>query len=247
MHNFFEIIIPTYNVERWIDITLDSCFSQDYPTDRFLVRIADANSTDNTFYKILNCCKYSTNLICYRHNRRVFPLENTKFLVNNCNAKSICVLVDGDDFLAHHTVLKKLNEVYNENVWMTCGSYIEYPVIYMPPPHTPFTKHEMDNNLYRESGKWPSHLRTFRKELFEKIPDEYFKDSSGNYYDVSGDIAYTYPMLEMAAERFHYITDPLYRYNKINPISDFATMPKKQEIVAETIKRKYKFNRLEKL
>ena len=38
--------------------------------------------------------------------------------------EDIIVTVDGDDYLADKTVFSHLNEVYNENVWMTYGSFL---------------------------------------------------------------------------------------------------------------------------
>ena len=44
------------------------------------------------------------------------------------SAPSIIVSIDGDDWFKHDNVLTKLNEVYNSgDVWMTYGTYEEYP------------------------------------------------------------------------------------------------------------------------
>lgn len=246
-YNFFEIIIPVFNSENWIKQTLFTCLGQDYPKENFLIRVSDANSQDKTLDQIKSFLP-NDNLIVYHQDRRYFPLENTKFLVNSCYKNSICVLVDGDDWLADKNVLIKLNDEYNNNdIWMTCGNYAHYPSYKIAPTMESYTDYEIENYLYRKTNKWPSHLRTFKKELFEKIKEEDFKDENGNYYDVSGDVIYTYAMLEMAGKRFKYLPYVNYIYNQTNPISDFVLIPKKQEIVANALKQKQIYERLNTL
>ncbi len=45
---FVSIIIPTYNRCEIIGNTVESCFRQDYPKDKYEIIIADNNSSDNT-------------------------------------------------------------------------------------------------------------------------------------------------------------------------------------------------------
>lgn len=244
MYNTFEIIVPVYNSELWIENNINSCLNQNYPKQFFNIHVSDANSTDGTIQKIKNIT--SNNFKLYEHSRRLFPLENTKFLVNNCKANSICVLVDGDDWLSDTNVLQRLNQEYNDNnLWMTCGAYAHYPGFVPAPKMVPYTEEEIKNKLYKFTNKWPSHLRTFKKELFLKIKEEDFKNNDGEYYHVSGDVLYTYAMLEMAGEKFKYLSYINYIYNKTNPISDDKLIPEEQVKIAEEIKKKINYSKLE--
>ncbi len=45
---FVSIIIPTYNRDSLLDITIESFVNQSYPKDEYEIVIADNNSTDNT-------------------------------------------------------------------------------------------------------------------------------------------------------------------------------------------------------
>jgi hypothetical protein len=64
------------------------------------------------------------------------------------------------------------------------------------------------------------------------------KDKNGNYYEMAGDCAFMYPMLELARERTKFINDVLYVYNRTNPISDDKVNLIKQEASANEIKLK---------
>ena len=58
-------------------------------------------------------------------------MENKKALFNICcsikeaDDDTIIVLLDGDDWIANTNVLAKLNETYDDDVWITAGSYMD--------------------------------------------------------------------------------------------------------------------------
>jgi succinoglycan biosynthesis protein ExoA len=45
---FVSVVIPVYNEERFIEACLDSVLTQDYPSDRYEVIVADGGSSDGT-------------------------------------------------------------------------------------------------------------------------------------------------------------------------------------------------------
>ena len=54
------------------------------------------------------------------------------------------------------------------------------------------------------------HLRTFRKRLFDAVPDEYLR-LNGKYVEYATDWAYMLPIVEMAVRPVH-IAEALYLY-----------------------------------
>ena len=83
---------------------------------------------------------------------------------------SIIVSVDGDDWLKNGKVLSKLNEVYNSGeVWMTYGTYEEFPYRDVSYIYQPYPREVIESNSFREYRWLASHLRTYRRELFLKI------------------------------------------------------------------------------
>jgi hypothetical protein len=110
----------------------------------------------------------------------------------------------------------------------------------------PYDKFIIDNKLFREASWKASHLRTYKAKLFNKIRVEDFIDeNTGKFFETTADLAFMYPMLEMAGDRSRHIKDILYVYNKQNPISEMYVKVEKQLQVAEKIKRKEKYNTIE--
>ena len=52
------------------------------------------------------------------------------------------------------------------------------------------------------------------------VDPDYLKDSNGNWLPSAGDVAEMITMLELCGERFEYIPEPLYVYNRENMLSD---------------------------
>lgn len=50
--DYIDIIIVTYNSEKWIDRCLRSIYNQSYPIDKLSITIVDNNSSDNTIKKL---------------------------------------------------------------------------------------------------------------------------------------------------------------------------------------------------
>ena len=131
----------------------------------------------------------------------------------------ICVEVDGDDWLPNSNVLLKINEIYNDSdVWMTSGSFKDYDGRGCDEGFT--TPPESFDNI-RKLRFTLSHLRTWKSWLWKKIKTEDLKDENGNYWNVAGDLAFMFPMLEMAGEEhYRFLPNINYIYNESNPIND---------------------------
>ena len=66
------------------------------------------------------------NFKLFRNETRKYQTENIKFGVGQAKEDSIIITVDFDDWLPHQNVLDILNEYYDENTWLTYGTYSEY-------------------------------------------------------------------------------------------------------------------------
>ena len=90
-----------------------------------------------------------------------------------------------------------------------------------------------------------SHLRTFRKQLWDRIKDEDLRDTDGEYYKTAWDLAFMYPMIEMADSYCKFIPHTLYVYNDLNPICDGTIRAMEQLRTGERIKAKKEYERLD--
>jgi broad specificity phosphatase PhoE/SAM-dependent methyltransferase len=119
------------------------------------------------------------------------------------NPDSVIITLDLDDALIGSSVLDRLGTEYLKGADVTVGSMLrtdkhaEYPVAFDTPRQS------------RGGNVW-QHLRTFRKRLFDAIPDHDLKLGT-RYVDIAVDWAFMLPIVEMA-ERPAWIREPLYLY-----------------------------------
>lgn len=246
----FEIIIPSFNNEKWCVENLRSAVSQQY--DDFHITYIDDCSTDATGPVVDAFVKSQgvRHRVTIIHNiERYGALENLYRVIHGLPNATVAVLLDGDDFLAHGQVLKTLNEVYScgRQIWLTYGNFTYWPSGAENLFCRPFPSWEIEQNGFRS---YPiigaSHLRTFKAGLFKKIRLEDLL-YEGNFYPMTWDLAMMMPMLEMAGERHTFIPEVLYHYNLTNNQSDHVKDGGLQNRLNDLIRSKPPYRRLEKL
>jgi glycosyltransferase involved in cell wall biosynthesis/SAM-dependent methyltransferase len=120
------------------------------------------------------------------------------------NPDSIIVLLDSDDSFIGNSVLDVVLSAHHSGADMTVGSMlrtdkeIEYKVEFG------------GARKLRGGGAVWQHLRTFRKRLFDAVPDEAFR-LDGKYVPLAQDWAFMLPMSELARSPKE-IRDKLYLY-----------------------------------
>ncbi len=162
MRKSFAVVIPSFNNARWCRQNLDSVLSQDYPLFR-VIYIDDA-STDGTpelVEEYLTESNQGHRVTFLRNEFRLGAAANIDRAVRSCDADEVVVLVDGDDFLAHHRVLRRLNEVYQDpDVWVTWGQFTSFPQG-LDGFCGPVPTEIVSANAFRDYPFISSHLRTF--------------------------------------------------------------------------------------
>ena len=222
MENRILAISSAFNVEKWVDRTVNSITKQEYENYRYT--IVDDISTDRTVEIVNSLVTGYDNIDVLTNTEKKYSLKNIYEGIHSMNPKDtdIILTLDGDDWLAHSKVFEIVNNVYEKTgCWMTYGSYMEFPSGNRGIEATPYPREQLgDPDFNFRSGKWRvSHLRTFRYGLFKKIKYDDFLDWNGEFYKTSIDKAFMYPMIEMARERSEFIDDLLYVYNFNNPLN----------------------------
>lgn len=246
--NDISIVISTRNSEQYIEKCLDSAVNQDYP--KFEIIFLDADSTDKTYEKALKYKDSHSNVRIIKNEIRKYQGENIRIGTELSKYRSIIVTLDGDDWFPHSKVLKTINNIYLEkDCWMTYGSYIEHPYRDVSFHYHEYPTEVKENNRFRNYKWMASHLRTFRRELFLKIKEEDLKDPfTNNYFSMAPDLSFQLPMLEMCPpDKSVFIRDVLYVYNKENPLSEDKIDVQEQERIANLIKSKPSYNKINKL
>lgn len=220
MKNRFIIVSPFYNASNTIVKTLNSIKSQDY--SNYEVYFVDDMSTDNTSKLIEERINNTEKIKLLRNTEKKYSLKNIYETIHRySDDEDIIVIVDGDDFLYGRDVLSKLNDYYNtSDCWLTYGSYINLSNKQRGKFSSEIPLKIISSNQFRNYKWCTSHIRTFKSFLFKSIQDVDLKDSSGNFYTITGDLAIMFPMLEMAGKKSLYIDDLLYIWNDMSDLND---------------------------
>lgn len=216
----FKIIVPFYNVEKWISTNIESLLQQTY--NNFSCYYIDDMSTDESL-SILEEYSNDKRINIIKNTEKKYALQNIYDSINISNPtdEDVIIIVDGDDWLSRTNALEKINSYYvNEDILLTYGTYIEYPSGTKPWNVSRYSDEIINKNLYRKDIWRASHLRTFKYKLWKNIKEEDLKDESDNFYRMTGDLATMFPMLEMCGGKFKYVEDILYCYNVTNPNND---------------------------
>ena len=171
-----------------------------------------------------------------RNRRRRGLLANMVVAIRHVCAdpRTVVVTLDADDALIRDGVLSRLAAEYREGADMTVGSMlrtdkaISYPVC-------------LDNPRRHRGGNVWQHLRSFRKHLFDAIPDEDLR-LDGEYIDLANDWAYMLPIVEMAKHPVH-IEEPLYLYEP-SGTGKGADRAARDEVIARIVAKPSRIGRV---
>ena len=251
MNNKFYIIMPCYNVAKWVTLNINLTKNQSYKN--FECHIINDGSNDNSEEVILESIKDDKRFFYTKNNKRTgSSLYNyyTTFHKIKPNPEDIIIWLDGDDWFSSVFVLDYLNQFYNHyNCWMTYGTYQIYPTSQDGSHHCveiPSIVHK--NRSYRKWMHVYSHLRTHKAFLFSKLKESDLIDSrSGNFYTEATDCAYLFSLAEMCSSpgKIKLVEDILLVLNRTNP-NQAAGNLKKQKDTEAHIRNLPSFNKIEK-
>lgn len=218
----FVFIIPSYRNSKWIENNLKSVFNQNYYNWR-AIYIDDA-SEDDTYEKakhLVKSAEMENKFIIIKNEERKFNAYNRYIGYTSCDDEEICVMLDGDDWLAHNQVLFVLNEeYYNSNILVSYGqfSYFENNRIGITSGKYTFPEEVIKNNSYRNYQWISQHLRTCKASIIKNIPIKQLKDENGKWLTRCTDMAEMFYVLEKSNGCHKNIGSVLYIYNKDNSV-----------------------------
>lgn len=235
------ILTTLYNAENYIERCLSSIIGQSFKY--FKCYITDDMSTDNSVSLAKKMTEGDDRFVLIENNIKLYQPGNYDQVIRNkvdiadCD---ICCEIDGDDWLPNSKVLQKIYDTYEDsNIWVTNGSF-KYS-----DGRDGFSKEQIIDSNLRKNEMTCSHMRTWKAFLWRNIQEEDLKDEFGNYWSVTGDLSFMFPMLEMAGQdRYKFIEDITYIYNEDNPINDHKVNIQKVTSVANKIRNKTCYKKL---
>jgi len=210
-----------YNVEKWVGTTIRSALAQTYSD--FEAIVIDDMSTDSSYDVVHNLIRDDPRFTLIKNEEKRYALENIIRGVKMLSPEDedVIVTLDGDDWFANKDVLKTLKGVYEKKeCFITYGTYLTYPEGRRPWNITEYSENVVSNADYRKDVWRASHLRTFKHKLWNKIREEDLLEDDGQTRPAAWDLAFMFPMLEMAGPRSAYIEEILYIYNMSNPLNE---------------------------
>lgn len=217
MKNSFSIIVPVYNVYKFLDKCLNSVTNQTY--DKYEVIIIDDGSTDDS-YKIITKYKNKYPDLINSYTKENGGLSSARNFGIKKSKNDYLLFVDSDDYISRDTLNilnKKINETKSDII------VFNYKAIYKNREENIIT---FNNNIKDLNKRYllssPSACnKVFNKNLFAKE-----KFIEGIYYE---DLA-TIPRLIKQTKKITFINDYLYNYLvRDNSITNKLNYNKKME------------------
>ncbi len=247
-HSFY-VLSCTRNQGEVARKCLQSVYDQDYDRGKNRHVFIDDDSTDDTREIVRRWLSEHPdhNVLYVRNETRLGGTRNTLRGFVSAPPGSVCIELNGDDWLPDDGVVSFLNRVYNDpSVWMTYNSWVYSDGT--PSRYTePIPEKWRTSRSYRRHPWRSSHLHTFRQELFTQIRKETMIDpETGEYWKNADDLAMYFAMLEMSGRHARHLYRITYVYN-MTPQAELNIDRRANEERAARIRSMEPYPRLEKL
>jgi len=239
--NDLKIIVNCGAAEEWIEATLRSLQRQTLQSWQAHVTVDPCG--DATAARAVRATRGDDRIVVTANSRRLYSTANTVNAIRATQAadEDIIVQLDGDDRLYLENALEIIAETYDQcDCWLTYGTWIPDFHAHLSPSELPAP--DPAQPFHKDYGQWPaypegttdfrrarwlaSHVKTWKKWLWDKVDDRDLRDEDGEYFTVVQDRAIMFPMLEMCGwERTRHIAAPLMVYNLANPLNCRNTQP----------------------
>jgi succinoglycan biosynthesis protein ExoA len=206
---FLTIVIPVYNEDKFIASTLEGLLTQDYPSDRFEIIVADGMSDDLTRDILYNVMKNNPQVRLFDNSKR-FPSSGRNLGFRNGKGEYF-VVIDGHCYIPTDQLFKNISACIKKSGAQCLGR----PQPLDPPDISEFQKavalvresrigHSGSSFIYSNYEGYVSpvsHGAIYKREIFEKVGyvDEDFdacEDVEFNYrVEKAGFKTYMSPLL----------------------------------------------------
>ena len=213
-----SIIIPIYNVERYIAQCLDSVFNQDIPEEEFEVICVNDGSPDNSREIVIEYQKRHKNLILieHEHNKKLGAARNTGRAI--ARGKYIWN-VDSDDYIADNCLKSILDQCESNELDILMFNLAEFTDTDLKAVDFPFSScGEVLDGLTCLNKNIP-HIGRFCP-VWRYVYSKEFLDRNSIYspeINMGEDVPYAFKSMILAKRVM--LVDEVHYYYRINPES----------------------------
>ena len=238
------VISPFYNAVDYIEEHIKSVANQMY--SNYTHYLIDDMSNDGSYEKALEVISnlrddIKDNIVLIKNDVKKYAVGNQVDVIDMLGCDDIIILLDGDDRLVNDSeIFSFINREYQvDNLMFTYGSCHSMAdnIDLIAQPYSKKTKR--DRSYRKELFNWGmpyTHLRTFKKSLFDKVDRANFMDVNGDYWKAGGDNAMFYPLIEQCGpEEVRCVQRVLVMYNDVNPINDYKVNTAEQNVTKNII------------
>lgn len=239
------VLICSYNNQEWVAKNLDSVFMQNYENYR-IVYIDDCSKDATALYvqSYRDAYQVADRIHFISNPERCRKMKNIYNGIHSlCSDHEIVVQLDGDDAFIDDQLFDHLNKLYQtHDIWLTYGSdTLHYA--------QPTPQKIMQEGSFRKHKWIYAPTRTFYAWLFKAIKLQDFIAESvpgyqGLFFPSADDVAFMYPMLEMAASHCAFIKDTNYEVNTHNPLSNKKIEINLQDTASADVRSRAPYKRL---
>jgi glycosyltransferase involved in cell wall biosynthesis len=162
------ILIVTYNAEKYIAATLQSCIQQSYKN--CAIYILDNNSTDNTTSIIQNLNSSMVVLLFSKNN--LGPYAGLNFLLDHLSGEEYIAIQDHDDIWFPSKIQQQVDFLEKKPEYVACGTQVYYY------HENKCVLHLTDNfkiNGYVDHTSLMFRNKGFRYDTSKSLPDEHLQ------------------------------------------------------------------------
>jgi len=183
---FFSIIVPAYNVDKYISRTITSILNNTFNDIEII--IVNDGSTDNTINIINNFAKIHENISIINHSKNESLHMARMSGINNAKGKYILFL-DGDDYFENNALPSLYNFIKNNPNFNICEfGYKRIPSnkIVLPDyfKENRFTAYISDNNCPAYTMWNKAYENNFIKNAFSNMQNIYFNNIEDIYESI---------------------------------------------------------------
>lgn len=205
------VFVTERNASSFLSKSIRSLINQSF--QNFFVLFVDDASSDDSYSigKDLLDKYFRGRYLAFRNDVHLGKAANAYIYLNRINA-TFCAIMDGDDSLIDNEILRDFDLEFSFGSDVVWSEFITSDGLRG-------CSQPLDPSINPRLQGWKtSHFFSFRLELFRNIPQSYFQDDTGMWFESACDQAIAYPILDQT-RRYKFINRISYEYNTSNPNS----------------------------